>query len=132
MILSRCYRNTGSVTDTCLLLVIRCIFIWRQKHLFPCTLQALKSVEHSEQKITPDELVRLTRPLTLATAKAVAAGNSGHQDDIIAAANMGRKAVSDLLRGCRVSDVWFCMLVAVMSVIALQCDLILFDSVIIS
>jgi len=89
-------------------------------------------VEHSEQKITPDELVRLTRPLTLATAKAVAAGNSGHQDDIIAAANMGRKAVSDLLRGCRVSDVWFCMLVAVMSVIALQCDLILFDSVIIS
>ena len=76
----------------------------------------LKSVERSDQKITPDELVRLTRPLTLATAKAVAAGNSGHQDDIIAAANMGRKAVSDLLRGCRVSDVWFCEFVAVMNV----------------
>lgn len=70
-------------------------------------MQTLKSVERSEQKITPDELVRLTRPLTLATAKAVAAGNSGHQDDIIAAANMGRKAVSDLLRGCRVSSSWF-------------------------
>ena len=69
-----------------------------------CILQALKSVDRLEQKITPDELVRLTRPLTLATAKAVAAGNSGHQDDIIAAANMGRKAVSDLLRGCRVCD----------------------------
>ena len=66
----------------------------------------MKSAERLEQKITPDELVRLTRPLTLATAKAVAAGNSGHQDDIIAAANMGRKAVSDLLRGCRVSGIW--------------------------
>jgi len=67
--------------------------------------------ERLEQKITPNELVRLTRPLTLATAKAVAAGNSGHQDDIIAAANMGRKAVSDLLRGCRVSDIWFCQII---------------------
>lgn len=65
-------------------------------------MQVLSAVEHLEQKLTLDELVRLTRPLTLATAKAVAAGNSGHQDDIIAAANMGRKAVSDLLRGCRV------------------------------
>jgi len=65
-------------------------------------MQALSVVERLEQKVTVDELVRLTRPLTLATAKAVAAGNSGHQDDIIAAANMGRKAVSDLLRGCRV------------------------------
>lgn len=65
-------------------------------------MQVLSAVERLEQKLTLDELVRLTRPLTLATAKAVAAGNSGHQDDIIAAANMGRKAVSDLLRGCRV------------------------------
>jgi talin len=39
----------------------------------------------------------------MATVKAVAAGNSGRQEDIIAAANMGRKAVSDLLRGCRVT-----------------------------
>lgn len=65
-------------------------------------MQVLSAVERLEQKLTLDELVRLTRPLTLATSKAVAAGNSGHQDDIIAAANMGRKAVSDLLRGCRV------------------------------
>ena len=59
-------------------------------------------VERSEQKITPDELLRLTRPITMATVKAVAAGNSGQQEDIIAAANLGRKAISDLLRGCRV------------------------------
>jgi len=70
-------------------------------------LQTLRSVSRVEQKVTPDELVRLTRPVTLATAKAVAAGNSGNQADIIAAANMGRKAVSDLLRGCRVSDIQF-------------------------
>jgi talin len=60
-------------------------------------------VDRSEQRITPDDLLRLTRPITLATVKAVAAGNSGRQEDIIAAANIGRKAVSDLLRGCRVS-----------------------------
>jgi talin len=66
-------------------------------------MRAMTATDRSEQKITPDDLVRLTRPITLATARAVAAGNSGHQDDIIAAANMGRKAVSDLLRGCRSS-----------------------------
>lgn len=60
--------------------------------------------ERSEQKITPDDLLRLTRPITQATVKAVAAGNSGRQEDIISAANMGRKAVSDLMRGCRVSS----------------------------
>jgi len=59
-------------------------------------------VERSEQKISPDDLLRLTRPITMATVKAVAAGNSGQQEDIIAAANMGRKAICDLLRGCRV------------------------------
>ena len=79
-----------------------------------CVVQASSFVERLEQKMTLDELVRLTRPLTLATAKAVAAGNSGHQDDIIAAANMGRKAVSDLLRGCRVRVIWFINFVAVM------------------
>lgn len=60
-------------------------------------------MDRSEQRITADELLRLTRPITMATVKAVAAGNSGRQEDIIAAANMGRKAVSDLLRGCRVN-----------------------------
>merc|ERR1719278_1846932 len=38
----------------------------------------------------PEELMRATRPITLATAKAVAAGKSCKQDDVIVAANMGR------------------------------------------
>lgn len=46
---------------------------------------------------TPEELVRCTKPITVATAKAVAAGNSCKQEDIIVAANMGRKAISDML-----------------------------------
>ncbi|XP_013778384.1 talin-2-like [Limulus polyphemus] len=49
------------------------------------------------KKATPEDLVRATKPVTLATAKAVAAGNSGKQDDVIVAANMGRKALFDLL-----------------------------------
>lgn len=39
--------------------------------------------------------------MTQATAKAVAAGNSCRQDDVIVAANMGRKAISDLLTTCK-------------------------------
>lgn len=39
--------------------------------------------------------------ITLATSKSIGAGNSLRQEDIIAAANMGRKAVSDLLYVCR-------------------------------
>ncbi|XP_013776088.1 talin-2-like [Limulus polyphemus] len=49
------------------------------------------------KKATPEELVRVTKPVTIATAKAVAAGNSGKQDDVIVAANMSRKAIFDLL-----------------------------------
>ena len=51
----------------------------------------------------PEELMRATRPITLATAKAVAAGKSCKQDDVIVAANMGRKAISDMLVTCKVS-----------------------------
>jgi len=46
--------------------------------------------------------VRATKPITLATAKAVAAGNSCRQDDVIVAANVGRKAISDMLTTCKV------------------------------
>merc|ERR1719187_1060538 len=49
----------------------------------------------------PEELMRATRPITLATAKAVAAGKSCKQDDVIVAANMGRKAISDMLSTCK-------------------------------
>ncbi len=51
--------------------------------------------------MTPEELVRMTKPVTTSTAKAVAAGTSCRQDDVIVAANMGRKAISDLLTGCK-------------------------------
>lgn len=53
-------------------------------------------------KYTPEDLVRVTKPITLATAKAVAAGNSCNQDDVIVAANVGRKAISDMLTTCKV------------------------------
>ena len=39
--------------------------------------------------------------ITLASAKAVAAGNSGKQVDVSACANLGRKAVSELLDTCK-------------------------------
>jgi talin len=62
----------------------------------------LQSSEPPKVKVSPEDLVRCAKPITQATAKAVAAGNSGKQDDIIVAANMGRKAISDMLTICRV------------------------------
>lgn len=53
------------------------------------------------QDVTPEHLIRATKPVTMATAKAVAAGTSGQQDDIIVVANMGRKAIHDLLQVCK-------------------------------
>lgn len=67
-----------------------------------CVLQALHSPEHQKSRATPEELVRCTKSITVATAKAVAAGNSCKQDDIIVAANVGRKAISDMLTICKV------------------------------
>ena len=65
-------------------------------------LQAFDSPEAPRSKATPEDLVRVTKPITLATAKAVAAGNSCRQDDVIVAANVGRKAISDMLTVCKV------------------------------
>ncbi|GAB6032133.1 hypothetical protein CHUAL_010792 [Chamberlinius hualienensis] len=53
------------------------------------------------RKATYEDLLRCTKPITLATSKAVAAGNSCKQEDVIVAANMGRKAVFDLLVTCK-------------------------------
>ncbi len=55
----------------------------------------------------PEDLVRVTRPITIATAKAVSAGKSCKQEDVIVAANMGRKAVSDMLNTCKVRAALF-------------------------
>ena len=40
---------------------------------------------------TAEDVIRYTKPITTATAKAVAAGNSCRQEDVISASNMGRK-----------------------------------------
>ena len=60
-------------------------------------LRSFNSGDVPKRKSTPEQLVNSTKPVTLATAKAVAAGNSLKQEDIIVAANMGRKAIGDLL-----------------------------------
>lgn len=49
----------------------------------------------------PEELIRVTKNVTTATAKAVAAGTSNSQADIVAAANIGRRAISDMLNVCK-------------------------------
>ncbi|CAL1678131.1 unnamed protein product [Lasius platythorax] len=64
-------------------------------------IRALNSSETQKSHVTPEDLVRCTKSITLSTAKAVSAGNSCKQDDIIAAANMGRKSISDMLTICK-------------------------------
>lgn len=48
----------------------------------------------------------MTKGITIATAKAVAAGNSARQEDIIHTANLSRKAMSDMLSTCKVRRVF--------------------------
>ncbi|XP_018022014.1 talin-2 isoform X3 [Hyalella azteca] len=60
-------------------------------------IRAFDSSEAPKTRASPEELVKASKPITQATAKAVGAGNSGKQEDIIVAANMGRKAISDML-----------------------------------
>ncbi|XP_060823364.1 talin isoform X3 [Bombus pascuorum] len=64
-------------------------------------IRALNTPETQKINVTPEDLVRCTKSITTSTAKAVAAGNSCKQDDIIVAANMGRKAISDMLTICK-------------------------------
>ncbi|GFY46974.1 talin-2 [Trichonephila inaurata madagascariensis] len=60
-------------------------------------IRAYDSPDPPMRSATAEDLVRATKPVTLATAKAVASGKSCKQEDIIVAANMGRKAIFDLL-----------------------------------
>lgn len=64
-------------------------------------IRAFDSDEAPKSKATPEDLIRVTKSITLATAKAAGAGNSLKQDDVIVAANMGRKAISDMLTTCK-------------------------------
>lgn len=56
---------------------------------------------------TPEDLIRVTKNVTVATAKAVSAGASNSQADITAAANIGRRAISEMLIVCK-SVAWSC------------------------
>ncbi|MEQ2179168.1 Talin-2 [Goodea atripinnis] len=64
--------------------------------------QFFQSKDAPNKTTTPEEFIRMTKGITIATAKAVAAGNSAHQEDIIHTANLSRKVVSDMLTTCKV------------------------------
>jgi talin len=62
-----------------------------------CQSRLLDEADQSNSGMNPEDLIKATKQITLATSKAIGAANSLRQEDIITAANMGRKAVSDLL-----------------------------------
>nr|XP_020034005.1 talin-2 isoform X4 [Castor canadensis] len=64
-------------------------------------LTVFQSKEVPEKTSSPEESIRMTKGITMATAKAVAAGNSCRQEDVIATANLSRKAVADMLTACK-------------------------------
>lgn len=64
--------------------------------------QVFQSKDVPDRSTTPEEFIRMTKGITIATAKAVAAGNSAQQEDVIATANLSRKAISDMLTTCKV------------------------------
>ena len=66
-------------------------------------IRAFDSADPPRGAAEAEDLIRATRPITLATGKAVSAGKSCKQEDIIVAANMGRKAISDMLATCKVA-----------------------------
>ncbi|XP_048113123.1 talin-2 [Alosa alosa] len=64
-------------------------------------LTVFQSKDVPEKSTTPEEFIRMTKGITTATAKAVAAGNSAQQEDVIATANLSRKAIADMLTTCK-------------------------------
>ncbi|KAM9408896.1 LOW QUALITY PROTEIN: talin-2-like [Pholidichthys leucotaenia] len=64
-------------------------------------LAVFRSKDAPNKTTTPEEFIRMTKGITMATAKAVAAGNSARQEDIIHTANISRKAISDMLSTCK-------------------------------
>ncbi|KAI1904474.1 hypothetical protein AGOR_G00006010, partial [Albula goreensis] len=64
-------------------------------------LTMFQSKDIPERSTTPEEFIRMTKGITTATAKAVAAGNSAQQEDVISTANLSRKAISDMLTTCK-------------------------------
>ncbi|XP_055365540.1 talin-2 isoform X3 [Betta splendens] len=64
-------------------------------------LTVFQSKDVPSRSNTPEEFIRMTKGITTATVKAVAAGNSAQQEDAIATANLSRKAVFDMLTTCK-------------------------------
>ncbi|KAM7393412.1 hypothetical protein PAMA_008188 [Pampus argenteus] len=64
-------------------------------------LTVFSSSDPPAKTTTPEEFIRMTKGITMATAKAVAAGNSCRQEDIIATANLSRRAIADMLHSCK-------------------------------
>ncbi|XP_047436193.1 talin-2a isoform X3 [Mugil cephalus] len=64
-------------------------------------MAVFQSKDAPNKTTTPEEFIRMTKGITMATAKAVAAGNSARQEDIIHTANLSRKAISDMLTTCK-------------------------------
>ncbi|KAJ8271535.1 hypothetical protein COCON_G00103940 [Conger conger] len=64
-------------------------------------LTVFQSKDVPESSTTPEEFIRMTKGITTATAKAVAAGNSARQEDVISTANLSRKAIADMLTTCK-------------------------------
>uniref|UniRef100_A0A8C5SE10 Talin 2 n=1 Tax=Laticauda laticaudata TaxID=8630 RepID=A0A8C5SE10_LATLA len=64
-------------------------------------LTVFQAKDVPEKSCSPEESIRMTKGITMATAKAVAAGNSCRQEDVIATANLSRKAVADMLAACK-------------------------------
>uniref|UniRef100_A0A673HVJ9 Talin-1-like n=1 Tax=Sinocyclocheilus rhinocerous TaxID=307959 RepID=A0A673HVJ9_9TELE len=59
-------------------------------------LAVFSSPDPPPKTATPEEFIRMTKGITLATAKAVAAGNSCRQEDVIATANLSKLLTIDL------------------------------------
>jgi talin len=68
---------------------------------FSNTLNPSSDTNTLHASATTDDLIRAARQITIATSKTVGAGTTCKQEDMIVAANMSRKAVSDLLTVCR-------------------------------
>ncbi|KAM9377709.1 LOW QUALITY PROTEIN: talin-2 [Pholidichthys leucotaenia] len=64
-------------------------------------LTVFQSKDAPDKSTSPEEFTRMTKGITIATAKAVAAGNSAQQEDVISTANLSRKAISDMLTTCK-------------------------------
>ncbi|XP_058472687.1 talin-1 isoform X2 [Solea solea] len=64
-------------------------------------LAVFSSSDPPPKTTTPEEFIRMIKGITMATAKAVAAGNSCRQEDVIATANLSRRAIADMLHSCK-------------------------------